>query len=764
MWKIGNRLNDCLVCIALAISSQSGFANENGGPRLVALEEIQVWGSEQDKEQSAGPASLLTPADMASINIATTEDVVKYEPSLVIRRRFIGDANGTLGMRGSNMFQTSRSMVFADGVPLHYFLQSRWNGAPRWTLVSASEIAQVEVLYGPFSAEYSGNAMGGVILIETAIPREREFHFDGSFFSQSFDDYGFDDTVNGYKTFASYGDRIGDFSLYLSYNRLENESQPQSFFYGGGSSSVTPEPVSGAIRGNDETGNSQLFFGDTGVTDTTTDNFKFKAGYEFNQWFTLLNVAYEDRHSASNSPDSYVRDVQGDFVWSGDVIQDDQTFSIPASRLNTSEMDRQSLSTGLRLKGDLTDNISLEANLSGFDILEDETRSSARNPRDPAYTGAGEVVDFENTGWQTAEVKLRMRGVGIDGLDLVTGARHESYELNINVFNSSDYVAGRRDAFSSRSGGETGITAAFAQMNWAFNQQWDVSLGGRYESWEGRSGYFSNDNPATPAFEVETVPARSNDRFSPKFSLGYQPAGEWTFRYSLAKAYRFPIVEELFSQYQAFNAVNEANPELKPENGLHQNLMVERGLDGGYMRVNLFQETIEDVIEAQSTTLPGGTSIRTFIPIDEVETRGLEFIVNSENLFVPNLDVRFNLAYTNSEIVKNAADPSIEGNVFPRMPKWRGNLLATYHVSIDWDVGASLQYASNSYGRLDNTDDESNVYGAQDSYSRIGLKTTYNLDQNTRIGFGIDNLTNEIAYVAHPWPGRTFYINLSYDL
>ena len=44
------------------------------------------------------------------------------------------------------MFQTSRSMVFADGVPLHYLLQSRWNGAPRWTMVSASEIAQVETL------------------------------------------------------------------------------------------------------------------------------------------------------------------------------------------------------------------------------------------------------------------------------------------------------------------------------------------------------------------------------------------------------------------------------------------------------------------------------------------------------------------------------------------------------------------------------------------------------------------------------------------
>ncbi len=168
------------------------------------IEEVVVWGEQtQSRASTSHPTSLLTQQDLVSINVASTEDVVKFEPSLVIRRRFIGDSNGTMGMRGSNMFQTSRSMVFADGVPLHYLLQSRWNGAPRWTMVSASEIAQVEVLYGPFSAEFSGNSMGGVVLIESAIPQQREFHFDSSFFTQDFSAYGFDDTVNGHKAFLS---------------------------------------------------------------------------------------------------------------------------------------------------------------------------------------------------------------------------------------------------------------------------------------------------------------------------------------------------------------------------------------------------------------------------------------------------------------------------------------------------------------------------------------------------------------------------------
>src|SRR5690606_17180787 len=107
------------------------------------------------------------------------------------------------------------------------------------------------------------------------------------------------------------------------------------------------------------------------------------------------------------------------------------------------------------------------------------------------------------------------------------------------------------------------------------------------------------------------VPGRKESQFSPKFSLSYQPANDWLLRYSFARAYRFPIVEELFSQYSAFNAVSEANPALRPESGMHHNLMLQQQLAVGDWQLNLFAESIEDVIESQSTILPGG-SIRTF--------------------------------------------------------------------------------------------------------------------------------------------------------
>jgi iron complex outermembrane receptor protein len=729
-----------------------------------SVEEIVVWGGESDRYNSSlSPVSVLRPEDFRAINVATTEDVVKYEPSLVIRRRFIGDSNGVLGMRGSNMFQTSRSMVFADGVPLHYLLQSRWNGAPRWTMVSASEIAQVAILYGPYSAEYSGNAMGGVVEIETAIPQQREFHFDTSYFSQSYNDYGFDGTVDGYKSFFSYGDRFGDTSVYFSVNRLDNESQPQTFRAGSGSSSTNPVSVKGSILENDELGNLQNWFMDTGIVETETTNYKAKLGHDFNDWSVLLNLAYEDRASVSDSANTYLRDSSGNPVYSGHVIDNGQQFFVPASRFAASYLDRDSLNIGLRLRGEITDDVALEANISRFEVLRDETRSSSTHLDDPAHTLAGEVSDFGDTGWDTAEVKLSFTDFGVQGLQLNTGVRHESYELNLDIYDSANYQSGEKTAYTGRSGGETEVAAVFAQFDWELSQQWDAAFGLRYERFESKSGYYDDDDAATPEFDLTHIPSRSDDKVSPKFSLGFAPDDTWRFRYSVAQAYRFPIVEELFSQFEAYNSISVSNPGLKPEDGQFHNLMAERSIPGGFVRINYFHESVEDVIEAQSTTLNGGTSLRTFIPVGEIETSGLELISNVDDLLLPNLDVRFNLVYTDSEIVENAPDPSIEGNAYPRMPAWRGNLLATYNFSDNWNAGVNYQYASDSFGRTDNRDTAHQVYGAQDGYSRLGVNTRYHLPNGLTFGLGIDNLTDEVSFVAHPWPGRTIYANLSYD-
>lgn len=747
-----------IVLPAYAIDEKSEASKKIKEP----IEEVKVWGQRKPVKDTnySNPDSVLTPEDMLSINAATTEDLVKYEPSLVIRRRFIGDSNGTLGMRGSNMFQASRSMVFADGVPLHYFLQTRWSGAPRWSLVSADEIAHVEVIYGPYSAEYSGNAMGGVVNIETAIPTERHFHMEGSLFNQGYDELGVNDDFAGYKGFFSYGDRFDKLSVYLSYNRLENEGQPQSFLFSSSGSNTNVQTVNGALSSTNAYGAAAEYYGDSGPAEAVTDHIKVKIGYEMEKWSALFNVAYENRDSISNSPNNYIRSDSGVPVWSGNVLQNGFLFNVRSSDFAVSEQDRKSLLLGGRLQGMLSDRWWMEANISSFAIVEDETRSSNANPLDPVYTTAGRITDYDNTGWEVAEVKFQNdQFLGSPQLGLVTGLRYEQYSLAINDYSSDDYRLGLMTALNNSSGGKIGMQAAFAQLGWQLNDAWDLAFGGRYESWKSQEGFFNNtSNPNDDLLH----PDRSESRFSPKFSVGYKPDDDWQFRYSLAKAYRFPIVEELFQNVRTRQSISNANASLEPEDGLHQNLMLQRNLVTGYMRFNIFRENIEEVIFAQSGTI-NNVVVNTFIPIDETQAQGVEFIYNQFNLMNSRLDLRFNTAYTDTEIVKNTPNPAIEGKILPRMPKWRANLLMTYHINNRWDFGGGVLYASNNFNDLDNGDIAQNVFGAHDGYTFLNIKTAYRASENFKFNAGIDNLTNEIAFVHHPWPSRTFFVEGALD-
>ncbi|MGK0297347.1 MAG: iron complex outermembrane receptor protein [Gammaproteobacteria bacterium] len=760
MYKVSNFMARMLIVIIGALVTNVVFA-QNSGP----MEEIVVWGQGRPVDESHRSSStvILTAEDLVSINAMTTEDLVKYEPSLIIRQRYIGDPNGTMGMRTANMFQTARSSVYADGVPLHYFLQTAFNGSPRWALVGGNEVGSIEVISGPFSAEYGGNAMGGVINMETKIPTDRSFHFEGSMFLQDYKELGFNDTLNGGRLFGSYGDKFGNFSLYTSWIHLENISQPMDFRF---SSEQTPdgteEEVSGGIPGLDATRSQVINYADTGVQAANTDQFKVKMGYDFGEWFGLVNIAYEDRDTIRDAVNNYLLSTTtGDTVWNGNFVQDGVRFNINRSRLTEDLSFRQNLLLAGRLQGPITESWWLELNLSYYEMLKDQRLGSLQHPDDPTYTTAGRVRDYDNTGWKTADIKLETgEFLGRGDLELVIGYQFATYSMNLTDYDSDNYLRGLFGIKRNSSGGKTEIHSLFAQLGWDIHEQWDVVVGGRQEIWQSKNGFLHNFR----INDLQDHTNRSENKFSPKFSIGYTPGNDWLFRYSIAKAYRFPIVEELFAYESNTVGTALADVSLKPEDGLHHNLMFERSIEdgNGYMRLNLIYETVENAIFSQNGTVDN-VLIRTFLPVDEVTSKAAEMIYTQRHLLDGKLDARFNLTLMDSKITRNILNPSIEGNDFPRLPTWRGNLVLTYHITDDWDFGGGIRFASRGFQQLDNTDVASQVYGVMDKYMFVNLKTNYRINERVRISLALDNVFNEIAYVNHPYPQRTAFIEAALD-
>jgi iron complex outermembrane receptor protein len=86
------------------------------------------------------------------VNATDAPDALKYFPSLLVRKRYIGDYDhAVLSTRASGTGNSARSLVYADGILLSNLLGNGASFTPRWGLVTPEEIERVDVLYGPLA-------------------------------------------------------------------------------------------------------------------------------------------------------------------------------------------------------------------------------------------------------------------------------------------------------------------------------------------------------------------------------------------------------------------------------------------------------------------------------------------------------------------------------------------------------------------------------------------------------------------------------------
>ena len=740
-----------------------------------AVEEVTVIADQVFKDTTlVSPTSTISAAQLEAISLTTIEDALAHEPSLIVRKRFIGDPNGVIGMRGSNMFQTTRSMVFVDGLPLHYHLQTRFRGAPRWSLVSPGEIDNVEVIYGAFSAEYSGNAMGGVVNVNTRRPLAERITFETGYFSQEYQQQNTDQIFDGYRTYASYENRVGNLGFFGSYTKMDNEGQPQTqLFTQSVSGTASAAASSGSIAGINEFSAAGIYFADSGPESSKTDLYKAKLFYDLGRVQLRGSIAYEERTRVEDQQNNFLHDSNGNNIFDRRVEVEGQvydTYAFGRSRLQQRSQERDSLLLGAGISAELNNNWVTDAFYSQFTILDDVEVRSGNHPLADRYVAdnesyRGRITEYDNTGWKILDIKLATESwLDNDRQRLSLGLHYDEYRLKyiVDDYNSieglrdTDETDGDAGTGRADSGGRARTSALFMQYGYALGDQWDLSLGLRYEDWQAQDGFIGG---------TQTL-ARSERGLSPKLSLAWEPNDTYQVRYSVAKALRFPVIEELYvNDNQGAGAAVISDPSLKPEDGVFHNLSFVQAMGSsnshkGTVRINLFYEVIDDVIFNQQAT--NGTS--TFLPVGEVTTLGTEFIWEQREIFASPLDVRLNLTRTDTEITDNVFNPNFEGKQFPRSPEWRSNLMLSYKFSDQWNMGTSVRFASDSFGELDNSDGADHVFGAQDSFLFVGTKLNWQPSKSLTLSAGVDNLFNEEAYVFHPWPGRTYHLQAKYQI
>ncbi len=688
-----------------------------------------------------------------TINASDSEDALKYLPSLLVRKRYIGDYNhAVLSTRASGTGNSARSMVYADGILLSNYLGNGAGFAPRWGMVTPEEIERVDVLYGPFSAAYAGNSVGAVVDYVTRMPASFAAHVKLSYSTQQFNLYHSNQRATGKQASASLGDRQGKFAWWLHVNRLDSVGQPLVFANRLASDGVAPEPgipvVSGAVAGRNSKGQDWWLLGTTTGYRTLQEHAKLKLAYNITPAVRASYTLGWWNNDTAGSAHSYLRDVAGNSVSSGKVIIDARQYNLnaPAPAFAASRNALEHLMHGLSVKSHTKAVFDWEVAASQYDYRKDLLRA-------PASAG-GRITDMDGTGWHALNLRATWRPPGA-GQVIEAGYQQDGYRLRTLVSSTGDWVHGRAGARFSAFNGNTATKSVFIQDTLTLSERWKATFGGRYERWNAWGGELGNAVDLLP-FGMQ----RSEVYFSPKAAVAFTFDADWTLKASAGRAVRLPTVGELYQGSINGDAIVNTDPDLQAERSWTAELSAERRAVNGTLRATLFIERTADALYAQALT-PTVTTVQN---VDAIHTRGLELSWQRSNLGVNGLDLSGSATFTDSVIAANRGFPGSVGKRQPRVPRWRATAVASYRPNDSVSYTLAARYSGEQFGQLDNSDTNGNSYMGFSKFFVVDARVTVRLNRQWSAAIGIDNLNNTKYWAFHPYQQRSAVAELKFDL
>jgi iron complex outermembrane recepter protein len=703
-----------------------------------------------------------------SVNAADSEDALKYFPSLLVRKRYIGDYNhAVLSSRASGTGNSARSAVYADGVLLSNFLGNGVGGLsfpPRWGLVTPEEIERVDVMYGPFAAAYPGNSVGAVVDYVTRMPQQFEVHAATSYASQPFDLYATHRTFRAWESSASVGNRNGDWRWWLNFNHTDSDSQPLTFatrLVSKGVAGAAGIPVSGAIADTDKSGNPIYVLGSATQYRTHQDHLKAKLAYDISPTLRASYVLGVWRNESSGGAQSYLRDASSNAVASGGINVGGLAFT-GAQQLTGGDfaLTQESLvhtMHGLSVKRHGGGEWNWEIAASLYDYGKDEKRQSG---------GTGTLADGGGTGWDTLALKGIWRPSAHAHV-VEFGFQQERYRLRYLTSNlAGDYLTDAPSSTASDVRGRTALRSLYAQDAWTLSERWRAVLGLRAESWTA-SDAFTGIAAAPP---VATFwPERRESHFSPKAALSWQWLPDTVLKVSAGRAVRFPTVGELYGATSTSNARFINDPNLKPERSWTTELSAEKDFGNATARLTFFAEDTHDALYAQTALDPvANLNVTRVQNVGRIATQGVEVAGNGADVWRKGLDLAASITYADSRIRENAGFAAMPGDTIgkwqPNVARWRATALATYRFAPAWSASLGARYSGRQYRTLDNSDVNGFTYQGASKYFTTDLRVRWQVARQWTAAFGIDNLNNYKYWNFHPYPQRSYSAELKFDL
>jgi iron complex outermembrane receptor protein len=671
--------------------------------------------------------------------------------------------------------------VMVDGFVVSNFLGNSFGFPPAWGIVSPTEVRQFDIVYGPYSARYPGNSMGGIVNISTRAPDKTEAFGTLQAFVQPYRQYGTHDDFQGYSAEAGFAlkPQNSPFGFRASVRRLRNDSQPQQFYqfgysgalYGnaGGSTPVTgayADPALIAVAGTN--GIVAPVIGDYSSVATRQDQARGQIRFDSGEFHAEALFTYWWNREETLHPQTYLRDAAGNPFYgdaSGQASFAGHSYLLdPATNYRLGIAQKNEWLAGLKLEGPLL-GFDTRLNLSTLRFDNQETRSSNGYAAGIA-NGAGQLTTQGPTGWYTSDL-LATRTFGAH--DLAIGANGNLYETDQSLFDTINWRNASGRTPRTRTFGRTRTIGVFAEDAIDLGTDTLLTVGLRADWWRAYDGGLTAraiKGALAGQLVTERYAVRNESAFSPKLALKRTLGDGWAAELSLASATRFPTVGELFQGSFDSNGVfnrDSFDPNLRAEKSRDANLLVRKRFGPVTMIASVFYQRIRDAVFSYYGTNQAGAQSSAFKNIDVTRQYGAELIAEVKDWPLPGFDVDANAAWLDAVTVRNTGDTQSEGVQFPRIPRWRlnGNLRWRLMPALQAVVG--VRYASRPNTDIDGLQ-RGDAYGYTSELFSLDVKANVDVAENLRLSAGVNNLTNDRAWVFHPYPQRTFLIEAGVKL
>ena len=742
-------MNMCLytknsLLLTVCIFGFAGLACAADSSDVIELDEVVVTATRTTITLADAPAAVtvVTDKQIENKNASRLGDALTNVPSLFLRAGALGESQGTQGTSGMSLrgVDHKKVLVLLDGQPI----QDAGSGQINWRTAFVDDIARVEVVPGAFSSLYGSNAIGGVINIISKQPDKRELtvKMKKGWYDASGEDasiYFRDKNAGGWGVVAGLG--------YQNRDSYVNDFVVVSRAGGAGT------PVTGALPTTTSASAPAYIVGDKGAAPWRQHNATTKVFYDLSAVDKVFaGVSYSQTELGYTNFNTYLRNAStGAPVVSGPINIDGKNYSLSESNfVNNSPLFESSARYFAGYEGVIGEDKLLKVDLARINrqyqfvnagtLATWDAGSGTQSTAPNNGTDANVAVTFPIGNMQTIVTGVALHREVVDG-------------LTYNMASWRDPET--RTTLASGYTGDSTTTSAYVQDEIAVGQKLKVYAGGRYDSWQTQGSYFTTVPVASIGYDM-----RNSSAFNAKLAGVYRSVESVTMRASFGQSFRAPTNQDLYA-YSSIAGITSINdPNLKPEQGTSWEIgSAWRVSESIKTSATYYQTMIQNLITNKRLSSVPIVSQR--INAGRAKISGVE--LSAQAKLTSWLDISTGLAWIESEMLENEADPASVGKRLIDSPKNIFNILFTAHQGA-WSGTLSANYYSKIYSTAANTDTAEGVPGAYDPRTLVNAKLMYAFSKEIKGHIAINNLLDEKSYSFFLNPGRSLVAGLEFAL